>query len=126
MFMSGLRQGPLILLVEDEPFLRMSTAEDLVIAGFDVIEAGDADQAIAILERRTDIVAVFTDIDMPGSMNGLRLAAAVRDRWPPVKIVVTSGHRRPATQELPPGVPFLEKPYAPAAMVSSLRTVIGG
>ena len=79
-----------ILVVEDEALLRIDAAETLGAAGFDVLEAGDADQAILLLERNTNIRLIFTDIDMPGSMNGLRLAAAVRDRWPPIRIIATS------------------------------------
>ncbi|MBZ9936932.1 response regulator [Mesorhizobium sp. BR1-1-16] len=119
--MSDFARVAVILLVEDDPLLRMATADDLITAGFRVIEASDADQAILILESGIDIQAVFTDIDMPGSMNGLRLAAAVRDRWPPVKLIVTSGHWEPREDELPEGVPFLRKPYAASALVSSVE-----
>jgi CheY-like chemotaxis protein len=79
------------LVVEDETFVRMDVVEMLRVAGFDVLEAANADEAIGMLERSTDIRLVVTDIDMPGSMNGLKLAAAVRDRWPPVSIIATSG-----------------------------------
>jgi CheY-like chemotaxis protein len=65
------------------------------VAGYTIVVANDADQAIAILEARQDIHLVFTDINMPGSMDGLKLAAAVRDRWPPVHIIITSGKIRP-------------------------------
>ncbi|MBZ9936622.1 response regulator [Mesorhizobium sp. BR1-1-16] len=122
--MAVLGRGALILLVEDEPLLRMATHDDLLAAGFAVIEAADADQAIAILQCRSDIEAVFTDIDMPGSMNGLRLAAVIRNRWPPIKLIVTSGHRKPQPGDLPAGVPFLTKPYAPERMVSALRDIL--
>ena len=73
-----------ILVVEDETFVRMDAVEMLRTAGFDVLEAVNAKEAIQMLERNSDIRLIFTDIDMPGSMNGLKLAAAVRDRWPPV------------------------------------------
>jgi CheY-like chemotaxis protein len=82
---------PVILIVEDEHLIRMDAADMIGAAGFDVVEAGNADEAIAILERRFDISVVFTDVQMPGSMDGLKLAAAVRGRWPPIKIVATSG-----------------------------------
>ena len=81
----------MILIVEDEFLLRMDSAEVIENAGFEVIQAGNADEAIAILEARPDIHIVFTDIQMPGSMDGLKLARFVRDRWPPIKIVATSG-----------------------------------
>jgi CheY-like chemotaxis protein len=81
---------PVVLIVEDDP-LQMMVTEDLVEeAGFDSVVAANADQAIAILERRNDIRIVLTDVNMPGSMDGLRLAAVVRDRWPPVELVVVS------------------------------------
>ena len=83
---------PVILVVEDEGLVRMAAADDLVEAGFKVIEAANADQAIQMLEAHPEITILFTDIDMPGSMDGPKLAAAVRDRWPPLKIIVTSGH----------------------------------
>jgi CheY-like chemotaxis protein len=81
-------------------------------AGFE--EEASADEAIAILERRLDITVVFTDIQMPGSMDGIKLAAAVRDRWPPIKIVATSGHVKLGAGDLPQGGRFLPKPYSPA------------
>ena len=88
---------PVVLIVEDEPLIRNLVSDELTDAGFGVIEAGDADAAIALLEFRQDIRLVFTDIDMPGSMNGLLLAACVRDRWPPVHIIITTGKARPMT-----------------------------
>src|SRR5437868_6533693 len=80
-----------ILVVEDEFLIRMATADVIRDAGFEVLEAADADGAIAILESRGDIRVVFTDIHMPGSMDGAKLAQAVRQRWPPVRIIATSG-----------------------------------
>jgi len=77
-----------VLIVEDEWLLRMLAVEVVEEAGFVVLEAGDADEAVALLEARSDIALVFTDINMPGSMDGLKLAHAVRDRWPRVKILV--------------------------------------
>ena len=76
-----------------------------------MIAVATADEAIAVLEKRDDVQLVFTDIDMPGSMNGLKLAAAVRDRWPPVRLVVTSGHGNIERTDLPDGGTFLPKPY---------------
>src|ERR1700710_405093 len=90
-----------ILVVEDELLIRLNAVEMLDEAGFEVVEAANADEAIAILEGRLDITVVFTDIQMPGSMDGSKLAAAVRDRWPPIKIVATSGHVDVAETDLP-------------------------
>lgn len=83
-----------------------------------------ADEAIAILEARPDITVVFTDFQMPGSMDGLKLAAAVRDRWPPIKIVATSGHVKIDARDLPQGGRFLRKPYSPAEIMNALRELI--
>lgn len=85
---------PIVLIVEDEMLLRMNGAEIIGNSGFDVVEARNADEAIEILEARSDIHVVFTDIQMPGSMDGLKLARFVRRRWPPIKIVATSGFVR--------------------------------
>jgi two-component system, response regulator PdtaR len=82
-------------------------------AGFHVVEASNADEAILILESRLDITVVFTDIQMPGSMDGLKLAAAIRGRWPPIKIVATSGLLELSEDDSPPGSRFLPKPYSP-------------
>ena len=80
---------PVVLIVEDELLLRINAADMISAAGFEVVEATNADDAIEILESRRDITVVFTDIQMPGSMDGLKLAHAVRGRWPPIKIVAT-------------------------------------
>ena len=85
------RLGPVILIVEDGFLLRLDSAETIESAGFEVIQAANADEAIAILKVRPDIHVVFTDIQMPGWMDGLKLARFVRERWPPIKIVATSG-----------------------------------
>ena len=117
--MSSLK--PVILIVEDEFLLRMDSVEVLEDAGFEVIPAANADEAIAILSARSDIHLVFTDIQMPGSMDGLKLARFVRDRWPPIKIVATSGHVRTADEDLPAGSVFIPKPYSGAQLISTLR-----
>lgn len=109
-----------ILIVEDELLIRMHAVE-MIEETFDVVEAGNADEAIAILEARLDITVVFTDIQMPGSMDGLKLATAVRDRWPPIKIVATSGHVKVGAGDLPQGSRFLRKPYSPAEIMNTLR-----
>ncbi|MDI3560626.1 response regulator [Bradyrhizobium sp. Arg816] len=121
--MSSLK--PVILIVEDEFLLRMDSVEVIEEAGFEVIPAGNADEAIAILTARSDIHLVFTDIQMPGSMDGLKLARFVRDRWPPIKIVATSGHVRAADKDLPEGSVFLPKPYREAELIATLRNLTG-
>jgi two-component system, response regulator PdtaR len=115
------RLSPAILIVEDEFLLRMDSAEVIENAGFEVIQAANADEAIAILTERPNIHVVFTDIQMPGSMDGLKLARFVRDRWPPIKILATSGLVRVKDDESPAGSVFLPKPYRGAEVVATLR-----
>ena len=102
---------PAVLVVEDEPLQRMMAVDLVEEAGFEAIEAADADEAVRILEARADIRIVFTDIDMPGSMDGMMLAAAIRDRWPPIEIIITSGHIREQEVEMPVRGVFFPKPY---------------
>ncbi|MBR1216178.1 response regulator [Bradyrhizobium sp. JYMT SZCCT0180] len=109
-----------VLVVEDEILIRELVSEELEEAGFTVVTAKDADQAISILEARQDIHLVFTDIDMPGSMDGMKLAATVRDRWPPVHIIITTGKVRPL--EIPANALFIPKPYVCQAVVLAMRT----
>ena len=113
-----------ILVVEDETFIRMDVVEMLDATGFDILEAANADEAIQMLERQSDIRLVFTDIDMPGSMNGLKLTAAVRDRWPPVRIIATSGHFKVQAGDLPADARFIAKPCQPAQIISAVRELI--
>ena len=116
---------PVVLIVEDELLLRISAAEMVADAGFEVVEAGDADEAIAILEARPGIHIVFTDIQMPGSMDGLKLARFVRNRWPPVKLVATSGLVTISEGDLPEGGLFIGKPYTAARIAEVLRSLAG-
>lgn len=120
--MSGLK----VLVVEDEPLVRIDIADSLVDAGFEVIEAANAADAIAALESHADIRLIFTDIDMPGSMDGLMLAAAVADRWPPVRIIVTSGHRIVEITDMPDGSVFFSKPYRATEIVASMHELLRG
>lgn len=113
-----------VLVVEDEALLLLVIAEDLRDAGYVVFEASNADQAIAQLELHPEISILFTDVDMPGSMDGLRLSAAVRDRWPPIKIIVTSGKRVPEDRALPGGSVFMPKPYTPSSVASTIRQLL--
>lgn len=113
--------APVILIVEDEPLISFTLKEFLEDAGYDVLAAENADLAIQILEMRSDIRIIITDIDMPGSMDGLKLAACVRDRWPPVKIIVTSGKHHPGAADMPAGSLFLPKPYGMNTIVDAVR-----
>jgi CheY-like chemotaxis protein len=116
---------PVVLIVEDDFLLRKSAAGMIEDTGFEVVEAGNADEAIAILEARPDIRVVFTDIQMPGSMNGLKLAHYVRGKWPPIKIIATSGQMTLSDADLPEGGIFLPKPYAPEAISATLHALTG-
>ena len=116
---------PVVLVVEDEPLLRMLAVEVVEEAGFLAIKARDADEAVELLESRTDIILLFTDINMPGSMDGLKLAHAVRDRWPPIKILLVSGQQRLQSSDLPSNSCFVGKPYQATAMVDELRSMVG-
>jgi CheY-like chemotaxis protein len=117
---------PVVLIVEDEFLLRMDAVDMIAAAGFEVVEAANADEAIEILEARPDITVIFTDIQMPGPMDGLKLARAVRGRWPPIKIVATSGHLHVSEIDLPDGGRFLSKPYSSNEVADVLRELTGG
>lgn len=116
--------SPLVLVVEDEVLVRLNAIFHLEEAGFDTLQAGNADEAIALLESREDVTVVFTDIHMPGSMDGLRLAHAVRNRWPPIELVVTSGLVRVPTEDLPERGHFLSKPYDGPMLVEKVQSLV--
>jgi two-component system, response regulator PdtaR len=112
-----------VLIVEDEALVRLTAVGMIDEAGFEALEATNADEAILLLEARRDITVVFTDIEMPGSMDGLRLAEAVRGRWPPIKIIATSGRYVVRDGDLPSGGLFLAKPYSSDQISSALRNL---
>jgi CheY-like chemotaxis protein len=112
---------PHVLVVEDEFFSRLHAVNLVEAGGYKAIEASNVDEAIAILESRKDIRIVFTDIDMPGSMDGLKLARAVRDRWPPIELILTSGHFDLPEDKIPERGLFFSKPYADREIVSALQ-----
>jgi two-component system, response regulator PdtaR len=114
-----------VLIVEDEELIRMNTVDMIRDFGFEVIEAVDADQAVDLLESISGIEVVFTDIQMPGSMNGLLLAAVVRHRWPPVALLIASGRERPSAADMPPGARFIPKPYSRHELRQHLYALAG-
>ena len=116
---------PVVLIVEDEFLLRMNAVDMVGAAGFEVVAAANADEAIEILETRHDVTVIFTDIQMPGSIDGLKLARAVRGRWPPIKIIATSGHADVRETDLPEGGRFVPKPYDSAQVAGVLRELTG-
>jgi CheY-like chemotaxis protein len=110
-----------VLVVEDEPILRLLAVGLVEEAGFEAVEADNADQAILILESRTDIRIVFTDIEMPGSMDGMKLARAIRGRWPPIGLILTSGRSTIRDDDIPERGRFFAKPYRPADIIETLQ-----
>jgi len=109
----------LIVVVDDDVFERLGASGMFVDAGYRVLEAGDADEALRFFETNTDIRLLFTDVSMPGSMSGSDLAHRVAERWPEVGIIVTSGRPRPL--KLPLSMLFHDKPYEPAAVLRQAR-----
>jgi CheY-like chemotaxis protein len=115
----------LVLVVEDEALIRVATAMSLEDAGYAVIECENADAAIAVLERRSDVRAVFTDVDMPGSMDGLKLARYVKNRWPPIALLVSSGQVSVQEADLPEGGRFIPKPYRMEQVAETIGALTG-
>jgi CheY-like chemotaxis protein len=110
-----------VLVVEDDFLSRLHAVNLVEDAGYIAVEAFNADEAIRILETRKDIRIVFTDIDMPGSMDGLKLAQAVRKRWPPIELILTSGHLNIRDDEIPERGQFFSKPYVDKEIISALH-----
>lgn len=112
-----------VLVVEAEPMIRMNTIATIEDAGYVVLEASNADDAIALLETRPEIRVVFSDIEMPGSMDGLRLIHAVRKRWPPAVLILASGRVSPLVTDMPERTVFLRKPYDVDDLLKVLATI---
>ncbi|WP_137132144.1 response regulator [Rhizobium sp. FY34] len=110
-----------ILVVEDVALISMRIVDDLEQAGFTVFEAASSAQAVEALIANETIQLLFTDVGMPGGIDGLKLVATVRDRWPAIKIIVTSGHRKVDVALLPVEARFMAKPYDPVAVILSIR-----
>ena len=116
-----------VLVAEDEALIRFLAVEALADAGFHIIEVAHTDEALAVLKVGADeIDLLFTDINMPGSMNGLELAHHVHSLWPRVALLIASGNARPTRTELPPGRRFLTKPYAMDEVVEHVATLVSG
>jgi len=114
-----------VLVVEDEPLVRISIVAELQDHGLRVLEAGNAHDAIAILGDNPVVNVIFTDVDMPGSIDGIELAKIVRERFPPVQVVVTSGHRNVLQGDLPPEAKFIPKPYVSEQIVKTILEIAG-
>lgn len=111
--------SPTVLVVDDEPLLRMDVAATLEEAGCHVLEAANADEALQVMETTPHVDLLVTDVQMPGSMDGIQLSAAVHARWPGTEVMVTSGRIQPRAHELPPNVRFLAKPYPPYKLMDA-------
>jgi CheY-like chemotaxis protein len=122
---SGPETRLLVLVVEDQPLVRIFIADFLEEAGFKVFEAVDANEAITVLSARPDVQAAITDIELPGGMSGLELAKVVQERWPGTGILVTSGRERPGPEDLSETVAFLAKPFLPETVISVIRQLAG-
>ena len=119
------QQPVIVLLVEDEALVRMMAADVLrEEGGFKVVEAANVDEALTVLEATEDVQALVTDVEMPGSLDGFTLARVVKQAWPQIGIVVTSGRMAPGPKDLPSGALFIPKPYRPADLLAAVRTVL--
>jgi CheY-like chemotaxis protein len=116
-------RGYAVLIVEDEPLLRMDAMDLAEEAGLQAYGAANAREAIALLEQHDNIRILFTDIQMKGSMDGLKLAHAVRKRWPPIQIMVTSGAVKVGADQMPENGLFFTKPYAPRFLIDTMRSM---
>jgi CheY-like chemotaxis protein len=114
-----------ILVVEDEMLLRMRAVDMVEDAGYTSVEAVDADEAVAILESRSDIALLLTDIQMPGNMDGLKLAHWVHERWPPIKIILVSGQLELTNIDIPADSRFFGKPLEAEEMIAQMQSMIG-
>jgi len=114
-----------VLVVEDEMVLRLRAVDIVEDAGFTAVEAVSADEALAILESRSDISLLFSDIQMPGSMDGLMLAHAVHERWPAIKIILVSGQVKPSEADKPADAKFFGKPLVVKQMINQLQQMVG-
>ncbi|MDB5657913.1 MAG: two-component system response regulator [Cypionkella sp.] len=113
-----------VLVVEDEALIRISAVDIVLSAGYEALEARDADEAIRILEARSDIDIVFTDVQMPGTMDGIKLSHYIRNRWPPVKLIVASGMAILEESSLPEGSAFFSKPYADHTITDTMARLL--
>ena len=121
--MTALRQT--VLVAEDDALIRMVAADALADAGFQVLEAEHAEAALVLLAAgAASIHAIFTDIQMPGTMNGLALAHHARLHWPWIVLLVASGNMKPTVQDMPTGSDFLAKPYQPACMIECIHHLL--
>lgn len=113
-----------MLVVEDNPLILMSALDLVETAGFEGVGASNADEAIAILEARADVRLVFTDVEMPGTIDGVKLAHYIRNRWPPIQLIIASGRAIHEGSELPSGSRFFSKPYDNNAIAEEMTRML--
>jgi CheY-like chemotaxis protein len=113
-----------VLVVEDSTIIRMGAIDLVQSAGYEALEARDADEAIAILESRDDIDLVFTDVQMPGTMDGIKLSHYIRNRWPPVKLIIASGATIVEESSLPIGSRLFSKPYDDHTIIDEMARLL--
>ena len=113
---------PSVLVVDDEPILRLFACEALKDAGYEVVGASSADEAIALLRRGTPFGAVLTDIEMPGNLDGLELAWNIQAHWPEITVIITSGRKLPRADEIPRAASFLPKPFSAERLLDTMRS----
>lgn len=121
---SSLVSGAVILVVEDNQLILMSAMDLVAHAGYEGVAAANADEAIAILEARTDVKLVFTDIEMPGTIDGVKLAHYIRNRWPPIHLIVASGKEIKEESQLPAGSIFFSKPYDNNSIIEEMGRML--
>lgn len=119
-----LRQQPVILVVEDEELIRLVAADILEDTGFSVLEAENAQAALNILEARPDVRLLFTDLHMPGALDGMELARLVHERWPNIRLLLTSGRTELCRAEIPDDGRFIAKPYWPEQLVGQVKEAL--
>jgi two-component system, response regulator PdtaR len=110
-----------VLIVDDDELVRTLGAELLSDAGFRVLEAGNAEEALSLLESDTDIKILFSDINMPGSLDGIALASVAALQWPHLAIIIGSGNALPLSAALPRGITFVRKPCDPESLIHLIR-----
>jgi len=118
------KTSPTVLVVEDDGLARLDAAETLRDAGYEVIEADDAEEALALMSARDDIALLFTDINMPGRMDGVELARRAHNLHPAIRLLLTSGEVRLTQREIPDDGLFLAKPYSPNDMTRAVSLLL--
>jgi CheY-like chemotaxis protein len=113
-----------LLIAEDDASIRALMAEFLRDAGYEVVEAGSADEAMAVFESGAPIDLLFSDVRMPGSMDGRQLARTVGDKWPSTRVLLTSAYGRVAGGEATMPERFLAKPYRPLSLLGELLSLV--